>query len=510
MADARHQKLDYFMFSKKLLVVAAWVAVSAASALATTTDCVREVQLKDVGNDEDPATATPSEGYSHTGTWPDVGATNRKGVLVQYSNSGSKRCITDVRLSDTQSPPDGFDEVGSWGTGPSGVWPSVYAAAQTGQRQVGLYIRRLPSGNSGLVYTKLLSWVRSTSKSPLSADYTYYSNLGSWDPGGSFDTRAQLWFPSPTLGKGAVTLMAKQGCHLEPGSGWESCEVIDYPGVAMVFSPKVTAKGKTALESVLSTVLSRMGTTYPVDLMRSYTVYVTNGETPAELNNLWVINGMHVPAREVGETELDTFLRDTLRGGAGTHRAWVSEGMTCKTGNRGYNPVAQGRNNELITANETKLANLPATSASTAQEIRTLATWLGSAASVGQEPHDADHVAAVAAKVKDYNAKVPSANANLAADSQLELLLAIDTSTRTFDHLVHEFTHGIDRRSGIRNEAGSAYPGSDPEALPIDVQEYFGVLHKAPAELPTDPNKKALIQKLFTGQATFDCDTLYR
>jgi len=229
--------------------------------------------------------------------------------------------------------------------------------------------------------------------------------------------------PDPAVGKSKWCFVSSQnvvkGCA--PIAGWPKCVMLDDPWIIIRGSAKVSDSAMSVAHRIYSTMTTLLNPKkYPKNKMDVYTIYITNGETLAELNKLSPINNIWDDKR-----------RDDLRGGTNKNFAWISEQMMCKTGVR----------------------------------TRTLAFERG------ERSED-------------------------------------DTTTRTFDQVVHEFGHSLDYRFGRRADINRLYTawgaGNAVEYFPWVIQFHFGVPPARPGEKPSEAVLKDMAE-MFTGTATFPC-----
>ena len=110
-----------------------------------------------------------------------------------------------------------------------------------------------------------------------------------------------------------------------PETGWTHCLVMKDPKIKVQGSAPVSDFAMNAAVNIYTTMTQRLGPNYPKDKMDGLKIYITNGESHDELKALPVIKNMWTDGYGVGS-------RAFYRGGAYTHRAWISEQMICSYG----------------------------------------------------------------------------------------------------------------------------------------------------------------------------------
>ncbi len=450
--------------------------------------CITHIELVDIDELDDGTTST---GADRVGAWgvdhADDAASGM--ALIAHTDVSKGRCLIDLVLvpsnGDTRPPgPGGYEFFGAWNVDSWGAVGTAKGDPNDNAGMAALYGKRLAGSHVGAVITGL-TLNATNDRSPSTPEG--YGYVGMWDVTNKIGSIGS----DGSKGTWMMTLGVKYGCQFELQSGWIDCGVDETRGLAVVGSSKTTPEGTYGIRRAITSVLEVMGDTYPPELMRGYTLYVTNGETSDELDKLWVINNMHVDVLKVDPTELESLERDKLRGGARRDLAWASQGMTCQTGNIGYNLTAKKRNTTLLAANKAKIAGLGGDTETT---LTTLQTALEA------DSGDAD-------KIKQYNDLVATSNAARGDGKAMEALLPIDTRYRGCDHAVHESAHGIALRAGNSPDHDSRYQGA-VEPFAGDVQKYFGAAHGAPAALPPAGPRRETMAALFTKQITLPCGDL--
>lgn len=79
-----------------------------------------------------------------------------------------------------------------------------------------------------------------------------------------------------------------------------------------------------------------------------------------------------------------------------------------------------------------------------------------------------------------------------------------DKALRTYDQVIHEFTHSIDFQFNLGKRVATVFRGKPrpEEAFPQAVQSWFG----APT-INNTPAEKAFVSEIFSSQTSFSCDT---
>ena len=469
--------------SFKLWGVLALIAATCSGPAVHATEvapCIKQLQVQYL---DSPSDASTPDGFSMVGYWQARLVGKIEVVALFASTSGSETCISDIKFlpsTDNDNPPPapaGYVLLAKWRVDNGGGWPTWKDTQELRAGMAGLYFKRLRRGHSGSAVAELKTVASNSSKfAPPTPDYR---QIGSWDTGNNLGSKGS----DGSLGEWMYTLQAKRACYLQPGSAWARCQLMDkYPGVAIVSSPRVTSAAVPAVEHVYETMLSNLKTEKRPSTMNGFSAYITNGETSAELDRLWVVNAMHAGRRPPFPDDPERFERDKLRGAGGPDYLWVSEGMICKTGNVGYNETVAGWNRTTLARNQRQLeaAGQPA---------------------LETNPRDAQ-------AIKSYNQRIESLRTTI---PELRRLYPIDTATRTFDQVVHEFAHSLDFRFGRRPELQTtfqpAWKNAWPEASAIAAQRVFSV----PAG-SIDADQRRFMDSLFKSEAyqvTFDCQSLY-
>ena len=198
-------------------------------------------------------------------------------------------------------------------------------------------------------------------------------------------------------------------------AGFVSCTELNAPQIRIHASRKATQAAIDVVARIYTEMFARIDPTYPKDKFNGFDVYLTNGETPDELDKLDGVKDMWTPTE-----------RNRLRGGSNPSYLWISEQMICAKG-------------------------------------------------------------------------VASRNADFIAGRAV----TGDDDWRSFDQVVHEMAHSIDRNRKI-TDTEPAYQRV-PEKVEVfaeDVQSFFGV----PKSVVPEARQK-VVRALFPGGAVgFSCD----
>lgn len=111
------------------------------------------------------------------------------------------------------------------------------------------------------------------------------------------------------------------------GLAWPGRRTVPGTSVTIYGSPKATSGALDAVVNVYTEMVRRFSSDYPTSKLENYVVYLTNGDTWADLKDMGPIT------TEFGDkTDSGTSSGDFIRGGTSEHFLWIEEEMICKTG----------------------------------------------------------------------------------------------------------------------------------------------------------------------------------
>lgn len=113
--------------------------------------------------------------------------------------------------------------------------------------------------------------------------------------------------------------------QLASEKGWSQCWVMTDPAIRIFATNRVSSSAINAVANIYVEMLHNLDPNYSRSQFDGFRVYITNGESGAELKKLNTVgtmwtDGTHEKSREF------------LRGGASQDFLWISEQMICKTG----------------------------------------------------------------------------------------------------------------------------------------------------------------------------------
>lgn len=123
-----------------------------------------------------------------------------------------------------------------------------------------------------------------------------------------------------------------------PAEGWAKCLELNDPTIKIQGTNRVSDSAMNAVANVYAEITARLTDRYPRNDFDGFGVYITNGESLAELNALDPIKGVHADGYP-GTDGSGGGTRNMLRGGAccdgpvgSGDYVWISEQMICKAG----------------------------------------------------------------------------------------------------------------------------------------------------------------------------------
>lgn len=121
--------------------------------------------------------------------------------------------------------------------------------------------------------------------------------------------------------------ITEDSSQLASEPGWARCWVMKDPAIKILATKNVSELAVNAVANIYREMTHSLNRMYSRKVYDGYKVYITNGETAAELKRLNTVGTMWTDG-----TGPDS--RDWLRGGTTSEYLWISEQMICKTGVR--------------------------------------------------------------------------------------------------------------------------------------------------------------------------------
>ena len=112
----------------------------------------------------------------------------------------------------------------------------------------------------------------------------------------------------------------------EAETGWSKCLQLTTPALTITGTERVTDAAMKAVANVYTELFGRLKPAFPQRTFDGFRVYVTNGETEAQLRTLSPISP------EFGKDGYGPDARSWIRGGANGNFLWIEEQMICKQG----------------------------------------------------------------------------------------------------------------------------------------------------------------------------------